>query len=240
MSSLTKICAFISTALALSGCDIRVQELQVEKKAEESCHKFVQISSEQSGKAAIGQLEAMDFMCVPPIFDSLARYPYDQAVARAAISFLDRLGLQQRRKTDPAQSLAALAVLTYLTQNAGKDSALGFRLSTFAGPIRGYVEVGLGEEAIRATNLLSILKDEQDIKLFSRNVHGKSDALLAVSLFALAQNCSDVAASELRTLLGSERVVGYLKKHEGKESVSSTVSRDCPAATRTEKVPGSN
>ena len=228
----SKACAFLSIALALCGCDIRVQELPVAKKLEESCSKYVQAGSEQPGQAAIGRLNAMDFTCIPPVLDSLASNPYDAKVAHAAIAFLDRLGWRQEGTTDPGKSLAALAALTYLAQNAGKDDALGFRLGAYLEPIRTHVSSGLGDVGVRATNLLSIIKDDRDVKLFSKNALSDDDALLAVSLFALAHNCSEVATGELRSLLSSSRVVAYLKKYEGKESITRTVARDCPSAKR--------
>lgn len=219
----------------LAGCDVQVQTFPPGqapppgKKTLQFCAGDSAYSQSRLFSATIAKLESSDAGCVSVLLDALHRQHYESSVAEASVRFLERTSFSSRRAIDPELARAALLALSYLMQIGPGQSGPRPLISDFAESIRYQVAKGDAESKHLATNLLSVLREDRDLELFSRNIQQGDDALVAVSLFAIANNCSERAATELKLLLRAKVVANYLAKYRGKESITQVVSRDCPA-----------
>lgn len=91
---------------------------------------------------------------------------------------------------------------------------------------------GQGEEQARSNAIaaLSVRRSDADIPVFEAGAKSKDESVLAHSVFALAQNCSISAQKALVDVLRTTEVKAYLDKYRDKESLTSTIRRDCPTA----------
>ncbi len=212
----------------LTACEVNVRGGSDTSLRE--CPKTLPTDDADSLRLIKTSLAAANYSCVAELFGLAERLNYKPAFGEEARLLVDRLK-SDSTNWKPSESKAVLSAISYLSLNTRGQTLPANSLVDYAGFLRSQLnQTEAIENRLLATNLVSVLKDDKDIPVLVANATSGDESLLAVSLFALIQNCSPTAQIELKKLLNSSQVESYLKKYLEKESITRTLNRDCPAA----------
>jgi hypothetical protein len=215
--SITLANLFLCTVMA-SACEMRVTEVpKAESKTEAKGCVLTNASVDDLANTIDHAIKGKDYGCVGDSFINAKSKAPDARIVEAG-----RRALQAGDLPDSV-IVAMLSYLTYAT-NGQVPELLQQNLEAVKRTALG------GSEATRpiAIALLSMRRSDDDLDVFVSGVDSGDDAVLAYSLFALADNCSSRAKGLLKHALQSTSVQRYLKKYADKESVTSTIRGACP------------
>ena len=220
----------------LCGCDVRVAErptASVSVSLAQPCVDHVTLATEQVAGTVSGYLSQGKFECARELIDGAVIRPEDNAGLTDVL--LDALGKPQPdggnlQKSRPLPAETKLAALSYLNVHHRASTAKGFRLNDYGDYIRAEAGREGARTRARAFALLYNIVTDEDVPLIVEGFDSGDETIIAMGIFSLANRCTPIAVKALRGALEKQTVIDYLEKYKGKETLTSTMRRECPKA----------
>jgi len=210
--------------VVLAGCDLRVSDVPRDAASASLC-VYDAAASEPVIRSRI-EREASNgnYPCLEQQIDAAKQSAQSPFIAQQLTQLLAANGGAKGVLPDST----IVSAVGYLMIQPGTES--GNLIARHVEVVRRVAMKGDEHAKSSAIAILSARRSDEDIGIFEAGVASQSERVLASSVFALAQNCSPSAQRSLVTALKSPSVDAYLRKYRERESLTTTVKRDCPAA----------